>query len=672
MPKALKWLVGIFAGLVVLVILAVAIAPLIINLDKYRPQIEAQATKALDRPVKLGGKLEPSIFPWIGIEATDVNIGNPAGFESKDFVSVNSFEVRVKLLPLLSREVEISRLVVKNPEIVLEMKKDGKANWEGMGAEQAPEAKPEPEPSEGEGLPIRSLQVGELSIVEGRVTYIDHAAGTRQEITNFNLSVNDFSLDRPFDIRMNAIADGKPVAATGTIGPVGPEPGKSPLPLDLKLSLLNNVVRAALTGRIDPSGGSPRINLNLSVDPFSPRRLLAELRQPLAFEPADKNVLQRLGLSMQIDGSPEKLTISNGVLLLDDSRMTFEARAQDFSKPDLTFKAALDGIDADRYLPPPAEPETGPAKAPQPDVQPTAQPDFAPLRKLVLDADIKVGQLKIQNARMQNVTVKATAKNGIIRIDPQSELYSGKLVATSVINVQQAEPRSTATMKLDAVLAGRLLKDVLDKDIVEGALSSDLNLQFSGIDPQSIRRTLTGQGLLSFKDGAIVGIDLANMVRNVQAAFGLAERPTEKPRTDFSEMLLPFTMKDGVTQINEAQLNSPLLRVSSNGTVDLVEEMLDVRVSPKFVATLVGQEDVREERAGIMVPVLIQGPLTEPRFRPDLQGMLQQQLPGDLEQRKQEAQKEIEKKKEELQQNVQKKAQELLRGLPFGNPQPQQ
>jgi AsmA protein len=503
------------------------------------------------------------------------------------------------------------------------------------------------------------------------VTYIDHAAGTRQEITNFNLSVNDFSLERPFDIRVNAIADGKPVAATGTIGPVGSEPGKSPLPLDLKLSLLNNVVRAALTGRIDPSGSSPLINLNLSVDPFSPRRLLDELQQPLTFEPVDKNVLQKLGLSMQIEGSPEKLTISNGVLLLDDSRMTFEARAQDFSKPDLTLKAALDGIDADRYLPPPAEPETAPAGKPQPDVQPTVPPDFAPLRKLVLDADIKVGQLKIQNARMQNVTVKATAKNGIIRIDPQSELYSGKLVATSVFNVQQAEPRSTATLKLDAVLAGRLLKDVLDKDIVEGALTSDLNLQFSGIDPQSIRRTLTGQGLLSFKDGAIVGIDLANMVRNVQAAFGLAERPTEKPRTDFSEMLLPFTLKNGVTQINEAQLNSPLLRVSSNGTVNLIQETLDVRVSPKFVATLVGQEDVREERAGIMVPVLIQGPLTEPRFRPDLQGMLQQQLPGDLEQRKQEAQKEIEKKKEELQQNVQKKAQELFRGLPFGNPQPQ-
>jgi AsmA protein len=670
MPKALKWIIGVIAGLIVLVILAIVIAPMVINLEKYKPQIEAQAAKALDRPVKLGGKLEPSIFPWIGVEVTDVHIGNPAGFESKDFVSVNSFEVRVKLLPLLSREVEVSRLVVKNPAIVLEKKKNGMANWEGLGSTKQA-ASPKSEPSETQGLPIKTLQVGEFSIANGRVTYIDQAAGTRQEITDFNLSVDDFSLERPFDIRMNAVADGKPLAMNGTIGPLGAEPGKGPLPLDMTMSLLNGIVKATLKGRIDASGSAPQMNLTLVVDPFSPRRLLDELKQPLPFTPADDAVLKTLGLSMKIDGSPDKLAISDGHLVLDDSRMTFTAQARDFAKPDLSMTAALDSIDVDRYLPPPA-PEAGASQPPQPAEQPAAQPDFAPLRKLVLDADIKVGQLKAKNARMQNVIVKATAKNGIIRIDPQTELYSGKLVATSVVNVQQAEPRSTATVKLDSVLAGRLLKDVLDKDIVEGALSSDLNLQFSGIDPQSIRRTLNGQGLLSFKDGAIVGIDLANMVRNVQAAFGMAEKPTEKPRTDFSEMLLPFAITKGVTQINEALLNSPLLRVGSNGTIDLVEEKLDLRVTPKFVATLVGQGDARQERSGIMVPVLIQGVLSDPKFRPDLQGILQQQLPGDLEQKKQEAQKVIEEKKEELQQNVQKKAQELFKGLPFGAPRPQQ
>ncbi len=671
MPKALKWILGIIAGVIVLLALAVMIAPLVINLDKYKPQIENQATKALGRTVRLGGKLEPSIFPWVGIGISDVRVGNPADFEGQDFVSVNSFEVRVKLLPLLSREVEVQRLVVKSPEIVLEKKKNGRTNWEGLGSGQKPASKPEtrPEPSDQGGLPIKTLQVAEFAISDGRVTYIDHAAGTRQEIRNFNLSVDHFTLDKPFDIRMNAVADGKPLSVNGSVGPLGAEPGKSVLPLDLQLTLLQ-VIDAKLKGRIDPSGSAPKMDLNLSVQPFSPRRLLEQLQQPLPFTPADDAILQKMAVSMKIDGTPEKVTLSDGVLLLDDSRMTFRAQAQDFAKPDLTLTADLDAIDVDRYLPPAAAPPSDSAKTPPPPTEPAAAPDFAPLRTLLLDADIKVGKLKVKNARLQNVAVKATAKNGIIRIDPQTELYNGRMAGTSVLNVQQAQPRSTASLKLSGVQAGQLVKDLLEKDIIAGTLSSDLNLQFSGIESQTIRRTLNGQGLLSFTDGALVGIDLANMVRNVQTAFGLTAKPTEKPRTDFSEMLLPFAVNDGLTRISDAQLNSPLLRVTTNGTVNLVQETLDLRVSPKFVATLVGQADTQQQRSGVMVPVLIQGLLNDPKFRPDLKAMLSQELPGNLEEKKQEAQKEIEKKKEELRESVQKKAQDLFKGLPFGNPQP--
>ncbi len=671
MPKALKWILGIVAGLIILIILAVLIAPKVIDLDRYKPQIENQAAKALGRPVRLGGKLEPSIFPWVGVAISDVHIGNPSGFENQDFVSVNSFEVRVKLLPLLSREVEVQRLVVKSPEIILEKQKNGRTNWEGLGSGEktAPRPDAKPEPPGGAGLPIKTLQVGEFSINDGRVVYIDQAAGTRQEIRDFNLSVNDFTLERPFDIRMNAVADGRPIALDGKIGPLGSEPGKQPLPLDLHLALLE-MIDARLKGQIDASGSSPRMALNFSMEPFSPRRLLDELKQPLPFKPADDAVLQKMALSMKIEGTPENVTLSEGALQLDDSRMTFSARAQDFSKPDLKLKADLDAIDVDRYLPPPAPPAEGPAETGRPPATPAAKPDFTPLRKLLLDAEIKIGKLKAKNARLQNVALKATARNGIIRIDPQTELYSGRLAGTSVLNVQQDEPRSSASLKLSGVQAEPLVKDLLEKEIIAGTLTSDLNLTFSGIEAQTIRRTLNGEGLLTFKDGAIVGIDLANMVRNAQAAFGLAERPTEKPRTDFSELLLPFAVSDGLTRINDAQLNSPLLRVTTNGTANLVEETLDLRVSPKFVATLVGQSDT-QQRSGVMVPVMVQGSLSDPKFRPDLKAALQQELPGDLEQKKQEAQKQIESKKEELRENVQKKAQELFKGLPFGSPQQQ-
>ena len=65
---------------------------------------------------------------------------------------------------------------------------------------------------------------------------------------------------------------------------------------------------------------------------------------------------------------------------------------------------------------------------------------------------------------------------------------------------------------------------------------------------------------------------------------------------------------------------SPLMRVIAKGDVNLVKELLDLRVEPKVVATLKGQGD-EKQRSGLMVPVLITGAFASPKIRPDLTGI---------------------------------------------------
>ena len=112
MKKLLKrTLIGI-GLIIVLLIAAIIIIPQVVDVQKYKPQIEKAVTDATGRPFKLGGKLDVSVFPWVGVSLSDLSLGNPEGFESKVFVTVKAFEVRVKLMPLLSKKIEVKQFVM--------------------------------------------------------------------------------------------------------------------------------------------------------------------------------------------------------------------------------------------------------------------------------------------------------------------------------------------------------------------------------------------------------------------------------------------------------------------------------------------------------------------------------------------------------------------------------
>jgi AsmA protein len=630
MPKVIKWLLAIVVGLIAIILVSVWVAPMVINFDRYKPLIETEASKVLGRPVTVGGKIEPSVFPWIGVAIHDLHLGNPRGFEQKDFVSIGLFEVRIKLWPLLFGNYKLKRFVLNDPRIVLIKQKDGRTNWEGLGETTAKKPGPKPRgtpPAKGP-LPIKGLAVGQFAISNGSLQYIDQAARARHEINHIQLTLADISLNRPIRVNFSASVDNHPVRLSGMVGPVGSNPGKSPLDVNLTAELLERI-QVQLVGRVENLMDSPQAAMAVQVAPFSLRNVMADLNhQPMPIESADKNTLTKIALSMKLSGTPDHVNVSDGRLTLDESQMTFSAQAKEFAKPKIKLEAALDHIDLDRYLPPPSEGKpSGTPKASEHGTAPAAQKtNYEPLRKLILDAQLKVGELKVKNARTRNIVLKAKADKGIIRIDPLNiDLYDGRASIASTINVQQDTPRSETDLSIAKVQAGPLLKDVMKKDLIEGVLNAAVSVQMVGDQPAQIRRTLNGKGELKFTDGAIVGIDLVGMVRNVQAAFGLAKKPTQKPRTDFSELVVPFTVADGQAKLANAQLQSPLLRVTADGRADLVRETLNIRVEPKFVATLKGQGDIRQH-TGIMVPVVVGGTFDKPRFTPDLKAIIKQRL----------------------------------------------
>ena len=701
--KLFKYLAVGTVAIFVLVLAVLVVLPSLINVEKYKPEIEKFASERTGFPISLGGSVDLSFFPWAGLSFENLKIGNPQGFSSDTFVKIKRFKTGVKLMSLLVGDVEIDSFMVEQPEIFIERTKEGRWNWQPQEIKTKRssggkiETKP-PAPSKDvktneaqrAGLPIKSFNVGAFTITAGRIQVLDRQTELKRELSDFSLVLSNISLDTPVAVESSWLLDGNGFALAGTVGPLGTAPGSDAVSYELQLSGMQ-MLEAKIQGKVANLFGKMSYTTEISVEPFNPREAAKKLNIGFPVKTNDPTAITRFGLNLAAEGFVDSVSSSTIAAMLDETTVNMEARVADFKGPDVSVTLGVDRINLDRYLPPSAKdgeqghasaqaqeknstkektkavPEGGnndnPNKsvATHPTVPPEKKVDYSPLRTLVLAFNAEIGEMTVHGGKIDRLSLEIDGKNGLFLINKAVvELYEGRSETTGRISFQGDRPEMHLLNNTNEVLAGPLLSDFTGKAILEGAAFINADINCSGQEPAHIKRSLNGKGLVRFEDGAIVGIDLARMARQIESGFSLDEQG-EKPKTDFAELAVPFMLNNGVFHTDKAMLQSPFLRVAASGRADLADETLDMRVKPKIVGTKTGQGDTKE-RSGLTVPVIVSGSFDSPVFTLDLKSVLKDEI---LDQNK--VQKILDS--EEIDEKTQKKIKEgaeLLKNL-LGN-----
>ena len=169
MKKILLVLVLLF---VVLIGVAV-IVPQFIPTETYKNLATEQVKNATGRDLDIRGKVSISVLPRLAVELNDVTFSNAPGSKEKHMVKLSQLALNLKLLPLLSGEVEIATFVLRDPTIFLEVDKNGRPNWEfqttSKPTPKEPAPKTETPKSSGGGsgiaLPVSDIRLGEVGIL---------------------------------------------------------------------------------------------------------------------------------------------------------------------------------------------------------------------------------------------------------------------------------------------------------------------------------------------------------------------------------------------------------------------------------------------------------------------------------------------------------------------------
>ena len=117
------------AGLVVLVIVGGAIVALSFDPDSLKSRIIAAVKQATGRDLTLQGRIRLSLALQPTLTVQGVSLANPPGFSRPQMATLERLDLKLALLPLLSHHVEIDRLVLVKPDIILERDAQGQPNW---------------------------------------------------------------------------------------------------------------------------------------------------------------------------------------------------------------------------------------------------------------------------------------------------------------------------------------------------------------------------------------------------------------------------------------------------------------------------------------------------------------------------------------------------------------
>ena len=191
--RIVVWIAGI---LVILLIIAVVGLKLFFPVEKVKAMAVEEGSKALDREVSVGD-LALSFWGGLGVQLSDVSVGNPEGFDGPPFLSAEAVDLKLSLLPLITGSIRVDKLVIERPIITLHKLVDGRTNFafevpdstippemEEMSREMSPEARPA----------AAAISFDELEINNGRLVYLDDSTGMQADIINMGLLT---SLENP-------------------------------------------------------------------------------------------------------------------------------------------------------------------------------------------------------------------------------------------------------------------------------------------------------------------------------------------------------------------------------------------------------------------------------------------------------------------------------------------
>jgi uncharacterized protein involved in outer membrane biogenesis len=567
---------GIVAGIALVLILLSAL-----DWNRVKPWLNQRVSEATGRPFAINGDLtlgwqapaQPLVgwrrwIPWPHLRAKDITLGNPEwATTGPTMARVQQIDFSINLFPLLDKVISVNALILTEPQIALEVSKNGENNWIFKKSESKSQWQ---------------LELNDISLTRGTVRFVDPLK--RADVTARIDTLTEGKQDG-IAWKLSGKFNGETVSGGGKAGALlslRQRDVKYPVEADLKIGKTQITANGTLT---NPTRFS-ELDVNLRIVGASMAQLFPLTGLVLPETPRFSTEGRVVGKIARNDTHLryEKFTGRVGSSDIAGTLEYIQQKPRPVLRGEVVSKylnlkdlGALLGADSSEE-----QKKRGvESKQPPGKVLPVAR--FKTERWSTMDIQVQFTGTKIirsEDLPIENLFTKVQLNNGVLSLSPLNfGVAGGKL--TSDIKIDGRSNPAKAQMKIAA--RGLKLKElfpaVQEMRASIGELHGNAELTAIGNSPAALLGSSNGEVKALVSQGSIskfileaMGLNLGSVV--ISKLFGDRQVKLNCMATDFG-------VTNGVMQTRIFVVDTEDATIFVDGSINLAKEELNLRILPQ-------------------------------------------------------------------------------------------
>ena len=550
---------------------------------------EIHSVTGLD-PV-LRGDFSVSLFPSGTVSFHNVLLGNDRTGEPA--VAADELTARLRYFPLLAGRIEIADVTLVRPTINVTFLPGGRSNWSGLIGSLARALAPDPD---------RSASFSEIGIHDGTIVVRDAEKDYVQRLSDVDFQVAWPSISRSFGANGHFAWHGETVEASLTLSDFlaalsGEHSG-------IKMRLASAPLNLAFDGA-ESSQPTLKVEGTLGVDAPSLRdAVLWTNKSKIPFggfgrfalraqSTVSEGIVSLSNVNVELDGNTAEgaLTLSSG-----DFRMVQGTLAVDA----LDLTPYVSGI---RLLA---------ANQHNWDQLPITLDGIADLN---LDLRLSAASIKVAQARLGRTAIAANMRGGKLDITVgESQAFSGVVKGSIGLAIANDGVETTSHLQFVDVDLESCLGQLFGVQKLAGRGNMALNVDGSGDSVMALTSTLNGTASLNAHGGALVGINVEQLLRRLERRPLSGAGDFRSGRTPFDDLAISLKIDQGMVSVDDMHIDGPTVRLAVAGQASVPMRDLDLKGTATLISTATDNQ--------FELPFVVQGRWDDPIMLPDPQSLI--------------------------------------------------